>query len=95
MPAFAVDLTRLDDTVTLLAARTAAVADLLADLDTRIAALQSLWAGAAADAQLAAHREWLAGAQDMREGLGAMRAAAATAHGNYSAAVAANLAMWV
>lgn len=94
MPAYAVDLTRLDDTVTLLAARTAAVTDLLDDLDARIATLQTLWSGAAADAQLAAHRAWLAGAQDMRDGLAAMRAAAATAHANYSAAVAANLAMW-
>ena len=94
MPAFAVDLGRLDDTVTLLAARTAAIEDQLATLDTRIAALQSTWNGAAADAQLAAHREWLAGAQDMRDGLATMRAAAATAHANYTAAVDANLRMW-
>lgn len=94
MPAYAVDLDRLDDTVTLLSNRTAAVSDLLADLDARIATLQSLWTGAAADAQLASHRDWLAGAQDMRDGLAVMRAAASTAHANYSAAVAANLAMW-
>ena len=94
MPAFAVDLTRLDATVAVLGDRTAAVETLLADLDARIARLHELWSGAAAAAQLDAHRRWLAGAQDMRDGLAAMRAAAATAHGNYSAAVAANVAMW-
>lgn len=94
MPWFAVDLVGLDDTVALLAARTVVIEDQLATLDTRIAALQDGWTGTAADAQLAAHREWLDGAQDMRDGLATMRAAVATAHANYSAAVEANLRMW-
>jgi WXG100 family type VII secretion target len=94
MPAYAVDLDRLDAAVALLAARTAVVDDALDTLDAQVAALHVVWSGAAAAAQDDAHRAWLAGARDMRDGLAAMQAAAATAHANYSAAVAANLAMW-
>lgn len=94
MPAYAVDLDRLDGVVDLLTARSAAVSEQLDLLDARIAALQSLWHGDAADAQLAAHRQWVAGAQDMRDGLEAMRAAVETAGGNYRSAAASNVAMW-
>lgn len=94
MPAFTVDLDALDETIALLAARSAAIAAELATLDGHIARLHDVWSGEAAAAQLAAHRQWLAGAEEMRTGLEEIRAAAATAHGNYSAAVTANLAMW-
>lgn len=94
MPAFTVDLDRLDATVSLLAARTAAVEELLTDLDGRIAALHTAWSGVASQAQLEAHHRFLTGATEMRDGLAAMRAAAAASHGNYTSAVEANLAMW-
>lgn len=92
--AFAVDLDSLDDVVTRLANLEKSIEQQLADLDTRIRQIHGVWSGEAAAAQLAAHREWMAGAQQMRAGLGALRAAASTAHSNYSAAVAANKQMW-
>jgi WXG100 family type VII secretion target len=66
----------------------------LDELDRRIQQLQSAWTGTAADAQLAAHRDWMAGAAEMKDGLAKLRQAATTAHTNYSAARAANLTMW-
>ena len=56
MGAYAVDLSRLDTTVSVLAARTDVVDALLADLDARVAALHEAWSGSAAGAHLDAHR---------------------------------------
>ena len=94
MPAFLVDLDALDAAIQLMESRSAAIAAQLESLDTHIAALHDVWTGEAAAAQLAAHQQWLAGAEEMRAGLDEIRAAARTAHGNYSAAVTANLSMW-
>ena len=94
MPAFTVDLDALDEAIQVMEARSAAIAAQLDTLDGQIGRLHDVWTGEAAAAQLAAHRQWLAGAKEMREGLDAIRAAARTAHGNYSAAVTANLSMW-
>ncbi|MGI8667629.1 MAG: WXG100 family type VII secretion target [Jatrophihabitans sp.] len=89
-----VDLDQLDVAVTRMSAFEQTIEEQLQTLDAGIARLQSLWSGAAADAQLAAHREWLAGAHRMRAGLAKMRTAATTAHRNYGSAVQANVAMW-
>jgi WXG100 family type VII secretion target len=94
MAGFVVDLEQLDEAVTRMSAFEQTIEEQLQTLDAAIVRLQSLWSGAAADAQLAAHREWLAGAQRMRAGLAKMRTAAATAHGNYGSAIQANVAMW-
>jgi WXG100 family type VII secretion target len=94
MAGFVVDLEQLDEAVARMSAFERSIEEQLQTLDASIARLQSLWSGAAADAQLAAHREWLAGAQRMRAGLAQMRTAAATAHSNYGSAVQANVAMW-
>ncbi|MFC6287615.1 WXG100 family type VII secretion target [Nocardioides sp. GCM10027113] len=60
----------------------------------RVAALHATWDGTAADAHTAAQLEWERGLDAMRDGLAAMRAAATTAHDNYSAAAATNTRMW-
>jgi hypothetical protein len=41
-----------------------------------------------------AHTKWKHGAQEMREGLAAMRQIAMTAHGNYTDAASVNASMW-
>ena len=89
-----VDLEHLDAVVSHLQAFDRRIEGELAELDARIDRLQAMWHGSAADAQHAAHRQWLEGAAKMRAGLQAMRLAGATAHANYSAAIAANTAMW-
>lgn len=48
--------------------------------------------GAAAHAQ--AHQRWVRGEAMMREALGRLRAAGATAHRNYTGAVTTNVAIW-
>lgn len=89
-----VDLDALDEVIGFLQKTSDAIAGRLADLDAEIAALHGVWTGEAAAAQLRAHQEWTAGAVEMREALDALHALARTAHGNYSAAVTANLQMW-
>lgn len=92
--AFTVDLDHLDRIVTRLSNLEKSIEQHLADLDKRIQQIHTVWSGDAAASQLAAHREWMTGAAEMRVGLAALRAAALTAHENYSAAVAANTKMW-
>ncbi|MEP6696067.1 MAG: WXG100 family type VII secretion target [Pseudonocardiales bacterium] len=91
---FTVDLDKLDGVVTRMGIFEKSIEARLAELDGRIQKMHGVWCGAAAAAQLATHREWMAGAREMRAGLVALKAAAATAHANYSAAVAANVRMW-
>ena len=91
---FTVDVDQLNDTVDRIAASGAILHDLADRLSARIAALHLTWAGAAAEAQLAAQAEWEAGFADMREALGRIRAAALAAHANYTSAADANLRMW-
>jgi len=52
------------------------------------------WAGAAADAQAAAHKRWHAGASEVQEALAALRSIASGAHANYQAAMLTNRRMW-
>jgi WXG100 family type VII secretion target len=92
--AFVVDLDALDASVALMQARSNAIAAALDTLDSHIAALHDVWTGEAATAQRVAHEQWREGARRMREALDAMRDAARTAHGNYTAAITANQQMW-
>ena len=91
---YTVDLEELDHIVGQIGKFDAYVERQLVDLDARIARMHQVWTGDAADVQRAAHREWMAAAADMRRGLQDLRTAAATAHRNYSAAIAANQRMW-
>lgn len=91
---FVVNLEQLDNVVSRLAAFEQTLERHIADVDARVQRIHGVWSGDAAAAHLAAHRGWMAGAQEMRTALTEIKAAAATAHSNYSAAVAANKQMW-
>ncbi|GAA1140088.1 WXG100 family type VII secretion target [Nocardioides aquiterrae] len=91
---YAVDLAELQTTVDELGRTGAALDDLLDEITARVAALHGAWSGLAAGAQADAQTEWEAGFREMRDGLAAMRAAGATAHGSYSAAADTNVRMW-
>jgi WXG100 family type VII secretion target len=91
---FIVNLEQLDSVVSKLAAFEQTLERHIADVDARVQRIHSVWSGQAAAANLAAHHEWMAGAQEMRTALADIKAAAATAHSNYSAAIAANKQMW-
>jgi len=62
-------------------------------VDGQIAALHDTWAGDAAAAHRAQHIEWMAGAAQMREALAELRAAAHSAHDNYTDAARLNVEM--
>lgn len=94
MARFTVDLEELDATVIRLDAFVEYLEGKLGELDRRIAGMRDDWTGDAADAQRTAHDEWTTGAQQMREGVDAMWAAARAAHSSYQAAVTANLRMF-
>ena len=91
---FIVDLEQLDSVVSRMAAFEKTIEKHIADVDARVQRIHGVWSGDAAAAHLAAHHEWMAGAHEMRTALAEMKAAAATAHSNYSAAIAANQQMW-
>lgn len=91
---FVVNLEQLDSVVSKLTAFEQTIERHIADVDARVQRIHGVWSGDAAAAHLAAHRGWVAGAQEMRTALAEIKAAAATAHSNYSAAVAANKQMW-
>ena len=91
---FAVDADELSALVDDLARGHAALTDLAADLERRLADLDHTWAGASADAHATAQAAWDDGFAGMREALLRMRQAADVAHRNYSSAAATNLQMW-
>jgi WXG100 family type VII secretion target len=64
-----------------------------ARVDGRVAGLHDSWSGQAAAAHRAQHDEWMAGATQMREALGQLRAAAEHAHRNYTEAAQLNVEM--
>lgn len=66
---------------------------LAARVDGQVAGLHDSWSGTAAEAHRAQHDEWMSGAEQMREALAQLRAAAHTAHSNYTDAAQANLDM--
>jgi WXG100 family type VII secretion target len=91
---FHVDLDALDDTIAFMQKTSDAISAQLAELDGEIAKLHGVWSGTAAAAQLKAHQEWTAGAEEMRTALDALHELARTAHTNYTNAVTANQKMW-
>ncbi|MEU2092273.1 WXG100 family type VII secretion target [Nocardia beijingensis] len=86
-----VDLEHLDNVTARIGGLVGFITDSLVGLDTRIAAAHLTWSGEAAAAHATAHKEWAQAATEVREGIDAMRAAAATAHGAYTAALTTNL----
>lgn len=89
-----VDLERLEQLVARMAAFGQQFACAHAEVDSRVRGLQAGWTGDAAAAQAETHRRWSVGAGEMHEALVQLRSAAATAHGNYDAAMRANLLTW-
>lgn len=62
-------------------------------VDDQIAALHTTWSGDAADAHRTRHQEWMTAANQMREALAQLRAAAHNAHRNYTGAAQLNVDM--
>jgi WXG100 family type VII secretion target len=89
-----VSLPALAEVVERMAAYDRAVEAQLARIDARARSLSATWTGTAATSYAAAHAEWSRDLAEMRAAVRRLRAVAATAHGNYSAALAANRAMW-
>jgi WXG100 family type VII secretion target len=94
MVAYSVDLEMLDGFITQMSVFDTAVEQQVAVLDRVMAQLHSVWVGAAATEQKAAHASLMQGLSEMRRGLAEMQAAAQHAHGNYSAAFKANSSMF-
>jgi WXG100 family type VII secretion target len=91
---YGVDLGRLDAVTEDLRRTQVEMEHRLSGLDDLVAGLQDVWRGQAADAQRQAHAVWSKEARDMHTALVQLQDAARLAHGNYTAAVEANLAMW-
>ncbi|MGW0252662.1 WXG100 family type VII secretion target [Nocardia goodfellowii] len=90
---FAVNLTELEQITQKIKAFDGFVSDSLAGLDQRIAAMHQSWTGAAAAQHAQAHREWMQGATEVKEGIAAVCEAARQAHENYTETLASNLRM--
>lgn len=94
MPGFVVDLEILQDVIDRMCGFERSLEQRLDDIDSRVARLHGTWSGDAAADHRLAHRQWLAGAQQMHAAIVTLRRIGATAHANYAAAIAANRAMW-
>jgi ESAT-6 family protein len=91
---FTVDADELSHAVDRMTACGSALHELAAELERRVASLHLSWQGEAATAHQAAQSEWEHGFRTIREALATMQDAARLAHGNYTAAVEANLQQW-
>lgn len=91
---FSVDLDELNAVIADVEQTEQSLEAITNDLERQIRALQEVWEGLAAEAQLAAQATWEEGMRDMRAALADLRAAAKAAHGNYTAGARANLDMW-
>jgi WXG100 family type VII secretion target len=89
-----VDLERLAELADRMGRFQSHLMRVMEEVDTRERQLGITWTGAAAAAQFDAHGRWDAGAAEVQQALADLRAIASTAHGNYAAAVSANLRMW-
>lgn len=89
-----VDLDELDRVIGQLEAFEKSLRTAMTSTDAQVNALHHTWSGDAARAHAQAHRHWREGTATMTEALRTMHRIARTAHGNYHAAVTANVAMW-
>ena len=92
--AFRVDPDALADAVERMSEFQRYAESLLSEIDSLVSNLHTTWTGEGAAAHAEAHRHWAQGEAMMREALAQLRAAAHTAHGNYTGAIAKNLSMW-
>jgi len=92
--AFRVDPEKLADGVARMAEFGRWAEILLSDIDSAVGRLHAAWTGEGAAAHAAAHRRWTHGEAMMRAALGRLASAGATAHTNYTGAMATNVAMW-
>ena len=89
-----VDLAQLDEVVVHMRVVQDQLGRLRADVDAQVAAMHGTWTGGAAAAQSLAQQRWSSGAAEVQQALATLHAIAATAHENYSSAVATNRRMW-
>lgn len=91
---FTVDLEQLDDVVSRLGSLAGFIGDKLTALDNKVAALHggNSWVGVAADAHVAAHKQWAEGAREFHTGVLDLQAAAKQAHGYYTDTATTNSA---
>jgi WXG100 family type VII secretion target len=92
--AFQVDPDALADAVERMSEFQRHAESMLSEIDSLVSNLHATWTGEGATAHAEAHRHWARGETMMREALAQLRAAADTAHGNYTGAMAKNLSMW-
>lgn len=92
--AFQVDPDALADAVERMSEFQRYAESMLSEIDSLVSNLHATWTGEGATAHAEAHRHWAHGEALMREALAQLRAAAHTAHGNYTGAMAKNLSMW-
>jgi WXG100 family type VII secretion target len=92
--AFQVDPDALADAVERMSDFQRYAESMLSEIDSLVSNLHATWTGEGATAHAEAHRHWAQGEAMMREALAQLRAAAHTAHGNYTGAMAKNLSMW-
>jgi WXG100 family type VII secretion target len=89
-----VALSELAGVVDRMAAFDRAVEAQLEVIDAQLRVLAATWRGPAVTAYLEAHAAWTRDLLTMRAAVTGLRSHAATAHGNYHAAVTANRTMW-
>jgi WXG100 family type VII secretion target len=92
--AFSVDPDALADALQLMAEFAQHTECVVAEIDSLVRHLHETWSGEAATAHAQAHRHWSHGEATLREALEQLRTAGATAHHNYTGAIAANMAIW-
>jgi WXG100 family type VII secretion target len=66
----------------------------LAEVDRGVHRVASTWTGEAQEAFQERYRQWRSASADLHRALRTLQGIVSTAHGNYSAARAANLRMW-
>lgn len=94
MPRYMVQTEELDSVIARMAAFEQHLQQAVENADTRVKQMHGSWSGQAAQEHLAAHARWKADAESMHMALTRMRSIALVAHGNYTATVATNTAMW-
>ncbi|WP_286670859.1 WXG100 family type VII secretion target [Mycobacterium paraterrae] len=92
--AFSVNPNALADAIERMGDYLTHTESITAEIDSLVAHLHQSWSGQAAAAHAEAHKHWSAGESTMRQALSQLKAAGATAHHNYTQAMATNSAMW-
>lgn len=91
---FRVDPEALADAVARMGEFARHAEHMLAEIDSCVTRLHATWTSEGAAAHAEAHRHWARGEAMMADALARLTNAGATAHANYTGAIATNLAMW-